>query len=70
VDLNGFEDWLQQVLEAQPTVLSLSTVFYPMHRVERVALDEASGEIPSIEQQFTQRVGIRLLEYLALPRKS
>ena len=70
IELNGFNDWLRQVLEAQPALLPLSTVFYPMHRLERIALDEPSGEIPSIAQQFSHRVGISLLEYLELPRKA
>lgn len=70
IDLNCFDDWLRQVLEAEPALLPLSTVFYPMHRVERIAQDEPSGEIHSIAQQFSHRVGISLLEYLKLPRKS
>lgn len=70
IDLNGFDDWLRQVLEVEPALLPLSTVFYPLHRVERIALDEPSGDIPSIAQQFSQRVGISLLEYLEMPRKA
>ena len=70
VDINGFDDWLRQVMEAEPALLQLSTVFYPMHRIERIALDEPSGEIPSIEQRFRHRVGITLVEYLEMPRKA
>ena len=70
IDLNGFDDWMRQVLEAEPGLLPLSTVFYPMHRVERIAQDEPSGDLPSIAQQFSHRVGISLLEYLELPRKA
>ena len=67
IDLNGFDDWVRQVLEAEPSSLPLSTVFYPMHRVERVVLDETSGDIPSVAQRFLNRVGITVLEYLAIP---
>ena len=67
IDLNGFDDWIRHVLEAQPALLPLNTVFYPMHRVERIAQDETSGELPSIAQKFLQRVGVTLLDYLALP---
>jgi hypothetical protein len=69
IDLNGFDDWMRQVLEAEPALLPLGTVFYPMHRVERIAHDEPSGDLPSIAQKFSQRVGISLVEYLELPRK-
>jgi hypothetical protein len=70
IDLNGFDDWLRQVLETEPALLALSTVFYPMHRIERIALDEPSGDIPSIAQRFRQRVGISLVEYLEMPHKA
>jgi len=69
IDLNSFNDWLRQVLDAEPDVLPLATVFYPMHRVERVAQDEPSGEYPSLAQRFSERVGISLVDYLRLPRK-
>ncbi|MBI2816423.1 MAG: hypothetical protein HYX72_05760 [Acidobacteria bacterium] len=66
IDLNAFDDWLRQILDAQPAVITLSTVFYPMHRVERIAHDEPSGEIPSLSQRFTTRIGISLSEYLGI----
>lgn len=68
IDLNSFDDWVRQVLDAEPEILSLHLVFYPMHRVERIAQDESSGEIPSLAQRFVNRVGISLLDYLKLPR--
>ena len=68
IELNSFDDWLHQILDAEPGVLPLATVFYPMHRVERIAQDEPTGEIPSLAQRFANRVGISLLDYLQLPR--
>ena len=70
VDLNGFDDWLRQVVEAEPELLPLSTIFYPMHRIERIAQDEPVGAIPSIAQRFRHRVGITLVEYLEMPHKA
>ncbi|MBI4464224.1 MAG: hypothetical protein HY647_05920 [Acidobacteria bacterium] len=70
IDLNGFDDWVRQVLETEPEVLTPTTVFYPMHRVERIAQDEPSGSIPSLAQRFLERVGISLLDYLRLPRRT
>jgi hypothetical protein len=35
-----------------------------MHRVERVALDEPSGSIPSMNELFARKLGRSLLEYL------
>ena len=70
IDLNGFDDWLRQVLEAEPAMMLLTTIFYPMHRVERIAQDEPSGDIPSLAQRFRHRVGIPLVEYLEMPHKA
>ena len=69
VDLNSFNDWMRQVLDAEPQVITLATVFYPMHRVERVAQDEPAGDFPSLAERFADRIGISLIEYLRMPRK-
>ena len=69
IDLNSFDDWVRQVLDAEPEVVPLATIFYPMHRVERIAQDEPHGEIPSLAQRFEKRIGISLLDYLRMPRK-
>ncbi len=70
IDLNAFDDWVRQALEAKPNTATLSTMFYPMHRLERIAQDEPIGEIPSLEQRFFGRVGVSLLDYLKLSRNS
>jgi hypothetical protein len=36
-----------------------------MHRVERVALDEPRGSIPSVAEGFERKVGRSLRDYLA-----
>jgi hypothetical protein len=60
LELNSFEIWLSQTGSAgQP---NLTTVFYPLYRIERIALDEREGEIPSLEERFRQRAGISLKE--------
>ncbi|MCI0421705.1 MAG: hypothetical protein L0312_21175, partial [Acidobacteria bacterium] len=41
-----------------------ATVFYPLHRVERMELDETMGDIPSLEDRFQQRTSLTLEEYL------
>jgi len=68
IDLNAYDDWVRQVIESQPEVLPLSTVFYPMHRVERIVMDESAGEIPSVAEKFAVRVGVTLIDYLSMTR--
>ncbi len=63
IDLNSFEDWSRQVASGEESI-GLSTVFYPMHRVERVQLDETLAGIPSCRQTFEARTGKDLFRYL------
>ncbi len=65
LDLNSFDDFIAQVLHPEGERIGLATLFFPMARVERIALDERAGSIPSLAQRFEQKVGRSLLEYLA-----
>ena len=62
IDLNAFEEWLSQF--GTDEEMGLSTVFYPLHRVERVALDESMGKLPSLHDRFHQKAAISLVEYV------
>ncbi len=65
VDLGAFDDFVRQVLHPEGERIGLPTLFFPMVRVERVALDEPRGSIPSMAELFEQKVGRSLLDYLA-----
>jgi hypothetical protein len=64
IDLNSFDDWVRQLLDREETALGMPVVFYPMHRVERMARDEPSGSLPSLSDRFKQKVGLTLQQYL------
>ncbi len=66
IDLNSFDDFVRQVLHPEGERVGLPTLFFPMGRVERTALDEPSGSIPSLAEMFEHKVGRSLLDYLAL----
>lgn len=63
IELGSFDDWVRQVGEGG-TGLSLSTVFYPLLRVEKLLLDAEDGAVPSMASQFEKRVGRTLREAL------
>jgi hypothetical protein len=65
IDLNSFDDWTRMVANGDES-MTLSTVFFPMHRVERILLDEGAGEIQSLREVFEVRVGKDLWHYLEL----
>ena len=56
LDLNSFDDWISAVVHDEPFI-GLGSMFFPMWRVERIAKDETSGEVPSLYQQAEQRTG-------------
>lgn len=55
IDLQSFEDFMRQV-KAGDEVMP-SAVFFPMHRVERIELDQRNGEIPSMQERFENKTG-------------
>jgi hypothetical protein len=70
IELDAFDDFLRQVIQQEETAVGLNTVFFPMHRVERIMVDEPCGSIPSLSQRFQAKVGLSIREYLgiAVPR--
>jgi hypothetical protein len=67
IDLNSFDDWSRSVARGEDT-MGLSTVFFPMHRVERINLDEKVGNIQSYAEIFESRVGEDPWSHLRLPK--
>jgi hypothetical protein len=65
IDLNSFDHFIRQINEPEGERIGLPTVFFPMNRVERIALDEPSGAIPSMAELFSRKVGRSLADYLA-----
>ena len=66
IDLNSFDDFVRQIVQPEGEEMGFPTLFFPMGRVERIALDEPRGSIPSLAQTFEQRAGRSLRDYLAL----
>ncbi|MBX7220740.1 MAG: hypothetical protein K1Y36_12395 [Blastocatellia bacterium] len=63
LDINTFDDWVNAVTCGEYNI-GLAYSFVPMWRVERIQMDETIGEILSLEEQFGQRVGLSLMEYM------
>jgi len=66
MDLGSFDDFLRQIVAQEESTVGLALVFYPMHRVERIARDEPSGAIPSLADRFREKVGVTIQEYLGI----
>ncbi len=57
LDLNTVEDWLRQTISGGDLLIGPSTVFVPMHRVERIFLDESSGAATGIGDRYRDATG-------------
>ena len=66
LDLQAFEDWLRQEAKGEDRLISPTTIFYPMHRVERLERDESIGPIVGCADRFVREVGRDILEAVGL----
>src|SRR2546421_1507183 len=55
IDLNSFDHFIRQINEPDGERVGLPTIFFPMNRLERISLDEASGSIPSMNEMRSRR---------------
>ncbi|HEY7159754.1 MAG TPA: hypothetical protein VH815_00780 [Acidobacteriota bacterium] len=67
IDVYSFDDWTRSVLSETESTIGLSTIFVPMMRVEKLVLDETSGSYKSLSDQFKERVGHDVSEFIDLP---
>lgn len=62
VDLNSFEDFARQVKSGED--VCPNAVFFPMHRVERVEMDDRNGEIPTLQDRFHSKSGRSFSDFI------
>ena len=59
IDLNSLEDFARQVREGDQ--VNANSVFFPMHRIERIETDARNGEIPSLQERFANKAGTEFI---------
>ncbi len=57
LDLNSVDDWFRQEASGEPAMLAPSTQFVPMHRIERMFLDESTGGVPGYGDRYRTSCG-------------
>ncbi len=65
VDLSSFDEFVRQAVHPEGDRIGLATLFFPHLRVERIALDESHGSIPSLAEIFHRKVGQTVSVYLS-----
>jgi len=64
IDLNAFGDWMDHITQREESGVQPTTVFYPIHRIEKIILDEGIGAIPSFADTFLTKVGSAVEDHL------
>ena len=57
INMVSFEDWVRQTARGGEKNMDAVLMFFPMHRVERIFLDEDMGVVPSQERRFQEIAG-------------
>ena len=66
LDLGAVEDWLRQEAAGNERLLNPSTFFIPMHRVQRIDLDEPVGPIPAFADRYREASGVDVRQVLGM----
>ena len=64
IEINSFDDFVRQIINREEAIVGMATLFFPLHRVERIAADEPSGSLPSLSDRFFQKTGVTVQEFL------
>ena len=64
IDLNAFEDWMDDITHREESGVQPTTIFFPLHRIDKIILDEGIGAIPSFSDTFLTKVGSAVEEHL------
>ncbi len=64
LDLMSFDDWMNDVSKEEESGVQPTTIFFPLHRVEKIMLDENLGGIPSLANTFLTRIGSSIDDFL------
>jgi hypothetical protein len=64
LSLEGFEGWLHEIARQEPVTVTPATVFFPLHRIERIFVDETAGDFVSFADRFRRTVGEDARYYL------
>jgi len=64
LDLDSFEAWTDNISAREENGVQPTTAFFPLHRVDKMILDEGIGAIPSLSAMFLTKVGTRVEDSL------
>ena len=57
IDVDLFDDWARQYRAGSEPELGLATLFFPLHRVEKIFEDARVGSVAAYHERFFDMVG-------------
>ena len=67
IDVALFDDWARQVRGAGEAELGLTTLFFPLQRVEKIFEDARVGSVAAYHERFLEIVGRDVREFVDGP---
>jgi hypothetical protein len=64
IDIHAFEDWMDDITHREESGVQPTTTFFPLHRIEKIIMDEGIGAIPSLSDTFLTKVGTTVQDHL------
>jgi hypothetical protein len=55
---------MNHITQHEESGVQPTTIFFPLHRIEKIMLDEGIGAIPSLSDTFLTTVGVAVTEHL------
>lgn len=66
IDVALFDDWARQYVSGGEPELGVATLFFPLHRVEKMFEDARVGTVAAYHERFLERVGRDVRDVLRL----
>jgi hypothetical protein len=63
INIDSFDEWIQEFSKSDHSGASLSKIFFPASRIEKILMDEPTGKIPSLSQRFEEKTGKSVSEF-------
>jgi len=70
IEVDLFDDWARQHRTGGEPELGLATLFFPLHRVEKIFEDSRVGSVASYAERFFDMVGRDVRDFLSAPPPS
>jgi hypothetical protein len=66
IDVAVFDDWARQYASGSEAELGVTTLFFPLHRVEKMFEDARVGTVSAYHERFFEMVGRDVRDVLRL----